>query len=502
MRNLIRFCIALAVCLSGWALAPVVDLPRVAFSWEQYADAYSLIHRSVIPAAAVAAGAEGSFFQTDVDINNSSSGGEATFEFWWLPRGQANPSPMRSQLYTLGAGQSLRIENVLTEAFGLQPNRVGAVVLASDDERVVAMSRTYNVSGSGGGGTFGQALAAVPTDQLIGDGEVRRIIFMSEDPATRANVGCVNGTDSPLEIVLDLFNADGDPIDSETINLGAWGNNQLNRIFEGHEPVEGYVELRSDTPGAAYYCYGSVLDNGTSDPTTIEPQSPSSGTSYFIPAAAFASGAAGAFFETDVDVNNAGADTTFVISWLPRGEDNSAPLQSEPIELESGTSLRFVNVLEEVFDLGPTSVGGLSIDSTSDNLLIMSRTANVADPQGTFGQALQGVQQGDLIRAGERRRITFLSENGELRSNVGCINATDEDIDVDIDVYDDTGSLRDQRTMELDAWSNNQINRILQPFAPTNGYVDVSSDTTGALFYCYGSVLDSQTSDPTTILPQ
>ena len=252
----------------------------------------------------------------------------------------------------------------MTEAFGLQPDRVGAVVLASDDERVIAMSRTYNVSGSGGGGTFGQALAAIPTDQLIGAGEVRRIIFMSEDPATRANVGCVNGTDSPLEIVLDLFNADGDPIDSETIDLGAWGNNQLNRIFEGHEPVEGYVELRSDTPGAAYYCYGSVLDNGTSDPTTIEPQSPSSGTSYFIPAAAFASGAAGAFFETDVDVNNAGADTTFVVSWLPRGEDNSQPIQSEPIELEAGTSLRFINVLEEVFSLGPTSIGGLSIEST------------------------------------------------------------------------------------------------------------------------------------------
>jgi len=100
------------------------------------------------PAAAVANGAEGAFFQTDVDINNSSSGGEATFELWWLPRGQANPSPRRSQLYTLGAGQSLRIENVLTEAFGLQPDRVGAVVLASDDERVIAMSRTYNVPGA------------------------------------------------------------------------------------------------------------------------------------------------------------------------------------------------------------------------------------------------------------------------------------------------------------------------------------------------------------------
>jgi hypothetical protein len=502
MKNLIRFGIAVAVCLSGWALAPVVDLPRVAFSWEQYADAYNLVHRSVIPAAAAANGAEGAFFQTDVDINNSSSGGEATFELWWLPRRPANPSPLRSPLYTLGAGQSLRIENVLIESFGLEPDKVGAVVIAADDEGVIAMSRTYNVPGAKVAGTFGQALPAIPTDELIGAGEVRRIIFMSEDPTTRSNIGCVNGTDSEVEIVIDLYESAGELLATEEVNLGAWGNNQLNRIFEGHEPVEGYVELRSDTPGAAYYCYGSVLDNGTSDPTTIDPQSPSSGTSYFIPAAANASGAAGAFFETDVDVNNIGPDTTFVFSWLPRGADNSDPLQSASISIETGTSLRFANVLEEIFSLGPDSVGALAIESPSDSLLVMSRTANVADPEGTFGQALQGVQLGDQIAAGERRRITFLSENGELRSNVGCVNATDEDIDIDIDVYDDSGSLRDQLTMELDAWSNNQINRILQPFAPANGYVDVSSDTTGALFYCYGSVLDSQTSDPTTILPQ
>jgi hypothetical protein len=130
MKNLTRFGIALAVCLSGWALAPVVDLPRTAFSWEQYADAYSLIHRSVIPAAAVANGAEGAFFQTDVDINNSSSGGEATFELWWLPRGQAN------RLRALAAHPRRRAEpahrNVLTGPRA--PARPGgAVVLASDD---------------------------------------------------------------------------------------------------------------------------------------------------------------------------------------------------------------------------------------------------------------------------------------------------------------------------------------------------------------------------------
>ena len=48
----------------------------------------------------------------------------------------------------------------------------------------------------------------------------------------------------------------------------------------------------------------------------------------------------------------------------------------------------------------------------------------------------------------------------------------------------------------------NQINQIFADFAPTNGYADVTSIKANAGFYCYGSVLDNETSDPTTVLPQ
>jgi len=504
MKSLLRFVSAVAICFSGWALAPFVGLPTEAFGWERFADAYSLIHRSVIPAAAVATGAEDAFFQTGVDINNTGSGGEALYEFWWLPRGSDNSSPRRSEIFSLGGGQSVRVENVLTEIFGLQPDQAGAVMIVSDSDHVIAMSRTYNVSQGAGTGTFGQALPAVPTDELITAGETRRIIFFSENARTRGNLGCVNGAESDVEIEVDLYDAGGAHLGATTMALGPWGNRQINRIFRGHEPVNGYVDVRSNTPGASYYCYGSVLDNATSDPTTILPQTPSSGTTYFVPAAALASGAAGSFFQTDVDINNIGQATTFVFRWLPRGEDNSSPMQSSPISLGSGMSTRYENVLSRVFSLAPGAVGALTIQAQSANLLVMSRTYNLDGglTAGTFGQALPGVQEGDMIRAGERRRIVFLSQNGEFRSNVGCVNATDEDIEIDIEIYDDSGDRRDRIRMELDPWSNDQINRIMQPFAPTNGYVDVSSDTTGALFYCYGSLLDNNTSDPTSIAPR
>ena len=43
---------------------------------------------------------------------------------------------------------------------------------------------------------------------------------------------------------------------------------------------------------------------------------------------------------------------------------------------------------------------------------------------------------------------------------------------------------------------------VINPYAPTNGYADVYVDQAGASFYCYGSVLDNSTSDPTTVVPQ
>jgi hypothetical protein len=47
---------------------------------------------------------------------------------------------------------------------------------------------------------------------------------------------------------------------------------QLNRVFTQVAPLEGgYVDVWTTTSGAMWTCYGSVLDNQTSDPTTVTP---------------------------------------------------------------------------------------------------------------------------------------------------------------------------------------------------------------------------------------
>jgi PKD repeat protein len=222
-----------------------------------------------------------------------------------------------------------------------------------------------------------------------------------------------------------------------------------------------------------------------------------------IPAAAYSEGMGWSFFVTDAEVVNAGGEAmSFTLEWLPRDTDNSEPLGSESFSLEPGHQRRFANVLDEVFGLEVGALGALAVVADSDAALIMSRTFNLAD-EGTFGQAIPGVSESELIPTGVRRRIILMTETDGYRSNLGLANGCDQAITVMVELHDQSGAVLETRSVDLPPYGNTQLNRLFRDYAPVaTGYVDVWSDTEGAAFTCYGSVLDWQTSDPTTVLPQ
>ncbi|PWB69547.1 MAG: hypothetical protein C3F15_14905 [Holophagae bacterium] len=460
-------------------------------------------HESFIPAAAVAAGAQGAFFSTDVEVNNTGTE-EAEVLFQWLPRGEDNSARIQSEPVTLAPGQSQRWENALTELFGLESDSVGALKMVASNESVIGMSRTYNSPQGKGAGTFGQGLPAIRATELIRRTQPQRILFLSEDFDSRANVGCVNGTGEDLTINIELFNSEGESLEVKTMDLGPWSNNQINHIFQGHLMGNGYADVWADSDEALYYCYGSVLDNATSDPTTILPQVPSADMT-FIPAAALAAGLEGSFFETDLDLNNVGStDITYELLWLPRGEDNSDPVRSSTFSLAPGAGVRYHNVLGSVFGLEPDQVGAVAVEASGIDLLAMSRTYNLpsAKVAGTFGQELAGIPADRLIPTGVRKRIIFMNENDNTRSNIGCQNGSDHAVRVFIELFNSEGESLEVKTMDLPPQSNNQVNRVFRNYSPISaGYVDVWTATPSATIYCYGSVLDNTTSDPTTIPP-
>jgi hypothetical protein len=241
--------------------------------WISYATSTccaGLDHLQFVPAAAYAAGAAGSFYVTDVSVNNRDRG-PASYSFTWLPRDSDNADPQVSETFTLEAGAEARYENVLNSVFGAAEGALGAVALSSDSPELLVMSRTYNLPAAKVSGTFGQSLVAIPAAAMIPAGVTRRITFLAEGGDVRSNVGCQNGTDQAMTIMIELHDLAGTSLETASLTLGPWGNTQVNRVFADFEPVSGYVDVWTETDGATFYCYGSVLDNGTSDPTTIPP---------------------------------------------------------------------------------------------------------------------------------------------------------------------------------------------------------------------------------------
>jgi PKD repeat protein len=222
-----------------------------------------------IAAAAKAAGAEGSFFVTDVDIQNRSSI-TATYRLLWLPRGENNLDPVTSGIFTLAAGASVRYKDVLGTVFGFDDDAVGAMAVVSDSAELLLMSRTFN---QGDSGTFGQSIPGEAAADLIGTGDRRRLLYFTETVDFRSNLGILNGTGAPITVRWERFRPDGTSLGVEQSVLAPWSNTQINRVFGDIEPVEGaYVDVWTETPDGFFSAYGSVLDNRTSDPTTVLPQ--------------------------------------------------------------------------------------------------------------------------------------------------------------------------------------------------------------------------------------
>ncbi|MDX2436473.1 MAG: hypothetical protein QNL88_05415 [Acidobacteriota bacterium] len=222
-----------------------------------------------VPAAGYAEGNQGSFWVTDLEVNNPWEE-SMVYELWWLPRNTDNSNPTVSDLFSLAPGESRRHANVLCEVFGLDPAAApfGAVAVAAEGKGAMVMARVFNL----GDGTYGQSIPGVSPPEMTGPNQRRRILFMSENEAFRANLGCQNGGSGLIGVQFERFDNSGASLGTGFMNLPPLANNQVNRVFADWAPAEGYVEVWSVNSGARFFCYASVIDNTSNDPTTVLPQ--------------------------------------------------------------------------------------------------------------------------------------------------------------------------------------------------------------------------------------
>ncbi len=254
----------------------------------------------------------------------------------------------------------------------------------------------------------------------------------------------------------------------------------------------------------------NAYGEGTVSDDVVVAEAPvSTETMVFFPAAAAVQGAEDSFWSTDVEINNrTGGPLAYKILLLERGADNEDPQSSGPFRLGVNQSARYENIVGDLF--GFEGAGALAfVFSDRVDAILTSRTFNTlseSGTEGTFGQAIPSVSEDELIPENTKVRLIQLSQDEEFRSNIGFMNATVENIRINVDFFLADGTYLGGDFQDLASFSNLQWNnafaRVTTDDVP-DGWVEVWTETPGGLFTVYASVIGNDDfNDPTTVTPQ
>jgi hypothetical protein len=140
-------------------------------------------------------------WRTDLTVHNVLDE-ELTVGVQYLPSNQGNnPEEIDVEVLILNPRETLTIEDVVADLFGITDDSMGALLLMcdaetypsnSEDATMLATTRTYNVGSAVG--TFGTSVPAVPFNGIILNGgqSISLITGVRNDSDYRSNLGIVN----------------------------------------------------------------------------------------------------------------------------------------------------------------------------------------------------------------------------------------------------------------------------------------------------------------------
>jgi Leucine-rich repeat (LRR) protein len=225
---------------------------------------------------------------------------------------------------------------------------------------------------------------------------------------------------------------------------------------------------------------------------------------WIVPSSARISGQGGAFWTTDLIIANTGTETVnLTAKFLGHGVDGRSGPEKN-MNLESGKSLIFDDVLSSLFGLS-VDYGAIQITSASPTLAVQSQTWTPMG-KGSFGQSVPSAYLSDLVNYTKGRAITAIEENVQFRSNLVLANAIDLPIAIDVRLQDMDGNVLGSQQVLLPPLGMTQISQIARYLGViqdvSSATLSLSTSTQGGSFAAYVSLIDNRTNDPRTLLPK
>ncbi|MGQ9495589.1 MAG: hypothetical protein ACUVRY_04930 [Thermoanaerobaculaceae bacterium] len=199
----------------------------------------------------------------------------ATVTFYLLKR-QPNPAPS-SFTDVIPAGDVRRYDDAVRFMFG--ESVFGALRVVAN-EKILVSSRIYAKQPTAGErDSSGQYFAGIPASFAIGAGEASQVVGIRQTSTDRnvsdfrCNLGVVETSGNPCTVELALFDETGAQVGSvKTWSLGPREQRQeaVANIFGTGNLPNHRVEVRVVGGSGRVIAFGSLVANGSDDPSTME----------------------------------------------------------------------------------------------------------------------------------------------------------------------------------------------------------------------------------------
>jgi len=210
-----------------------------------------------------AGGAGGSVWRSTLCVTNRS-GSRAD-----LTLGYRMGSSAVTRTHQLQSGWIKEWADVAVSLFDQIGSTSGSIEIVSNVP-IIVVARTYNEAPDG---TFGQGMPGNGDSATLAYGQLGVLPQLKKTTAFRTNVGLMNHGVTACNVRIKLFSETGSQLGS-TINTSVPAKQweQINDVFDEAGVGEcqiGFATIEILTAGGKIWAYGSVVDNGTGDPTTI-----------------------------------------------------------------------------------------------------------------------------------------------------------------------------------------------------------------------------------------
>jgi plastocyanin len=213
----------------------------------------------------------GGTFRTDARIFNPSTTKDITIQAYYLPTGPIDNSGVQPISITVLKRQQIAYNDVVTSLF--HSGGLGAIRLKSDDD-FIATQKIYAVTT---GGTLGQYVAGVDSTSAKAKGvliQLQNNGGAGQTGTFRTNVGAANPNASTATVTWRLYDKNNVQVGKDSVKTMLPFEADAPGGLSGYavdvpanaDLSDAWLSYSSDKPIVAY---GSVIDNGTTNPTYI-----------------------------------------------------------------------------------------------------------------------------------------------------------------------------------------------------------------------------------------